>query len=368
MGSQPSLGLSEVLQVTGGRFVNSDVIGDRALKIAVTGASALGTAREGTIAFFFSKDFQAELLTAQPSVLITGEPFVQPIQASGLPLWNKTAIIACADPYYAMAKLSRRLAKLHDSSVLGRPVAGPAVVHPSAVIDPTVKLADGVRIGPNCVVEAGAEIGEGTELFPSVYIGPGARLGKFCVIFPNVTIYEWTEIGNRVRIHSGSVVGADGFGYAPKLEAGVPVSHEKIYHLGRVVIEDEVELGANVLIDRATFGETRIGKQAKLDNAVHIGHNSRIGEGVIMCGMSATAGGTTIEKFVYVGGKVGIGNKAVVGPYAKIGAMSIVDKDIPAGGSAVGNPQRTHRDHFKAHAILNRLVAENDRKKEKKEK
>lgn len=365
--STSRISLDEILKITGGRLANRDALSVSADSISVQSAAALEDAREGSVTFFFSKDYQAELLRSKPSVLVTGEAFIQPLQASGLPIWKTAAIIACPDPYYAMAKLSRPLAKLHSSTVLGRPVAGPAEVHPSAVVHPSVQLGIGVKIGPYCVIEQGAVIGEGTELFPHVYIGAKVSLGKFCTIFPGVTIYEWTEIGNRVRIHATSVIGADGFGYAPKMENGKPVYHEKIYHLGRVVIEDEVELGAGVLIDRATFGETRIGKFTKLDNHVHIGHNSKLGEGVIFCGASATAGGTIIEKFVYVGGMSGLGNKAVVGEYAKVGAMSIVDKDVRPGEMVVGNPQRSHRDHFKAHALLNRLVSEKDRKKEKRE-
>jgi UDP-3-O-[3-hydroxymyristoyl] glucosamine N-acyltransferase len=361
--------VAQIVEWTSGRVANAEALGSSLAQIAVSQPSPLGISRETDCAFFFSKSYQVELLGASPGVLITGEPFVAPLQASGLPLWKKTAVVACRDPYLAMAILSEKFAA-EISAVAHLPTElenrmGPAEVHPSAVVHPTARLADGVSIGPNCVIEADVRIGRGCILYPRVYVGQGAEIGEACVFFPGVTLYELTKIGNRVRIHAGSTLGSDGFGYAPRLEDGQPVGHQKIYHLGRVNVADDVEIGANTMVDRATFGETSIGKGAKLDNHVHIGHNSIIHEGAILCGGVCLAGGTTIGRFAYVGGMAGIGNKAALGDYSKVGAMSLVDKDVPVGGTSVGNPQRTHREHFKAHAILNRLVSERDRKKEK---
>ncbi|MBS1961091.1 MAG: UDP-3-O-(3-hydroxymyristoyl)glucosamine N-acyltransferase [Bdellovibrionales bacterium] len=364
-----SFTVAQILEWTSGRLANAEGLGSSLARIAVTQPAPLAGSRESDCAFFFSKEYQSELLGAAPGVLITGEPFVAPLQASGLPLWKKTAVVACRDPYLAMAILSEKFAReissvAHIPSDLATRV-GPAVVHPTAIVHPEARVADGVEVGANCVIEKGARIGRGTILYPRVYVGPNVEIGEACVFFPGVTLYEETKIANRVRIHAGSTIGADGFGYAPRIVDGKPTGHEKIYHLGRVVIADDVEIGANTMVDRATFGETSIGRGAKLDNHVHIGHNSTIREGAILCGGVCLAGGTVIGKFAYVGGMAGIGNKAALGDYAKIGAMSLVDKDVPEGGTSVGNPQRTHRDHFKAHAILNRLVAERDRKKEK---
>ena len=360
--------VQDILTWTSGRLANAEALGSSVKNHRVESLSPLSGSRSQDCAFFFSKDYQSELPSALPGVLITGEPFVAPLAASGLPLWTKSAVIACADPYLAMAILSARFAEIlstvaHIPTVLATR-AGPARVHASAVIHPEASLAEGVEVGAHCVVESGARIGRGTVLYPRVYVGPGVEIGEACVLFPGVTLYEWTQIGNRVRIHAGSTLGSDGFGYAPRVVDGKPAFHEKIYHLGRVRIEDDVEIGANTMVDRATIGETLIARGAKLDNHVHIGHNSTIREGAILCGGVCLAGGTDIGKFAYVGGMAGIGNKAALGDYSKIGAMSLVDKDVPAGSTSVGNPQRTHRDHFKAHAILNRMVAERDRKKE----
>jgi UDP-3-O-[3-hydroxymyristoyl] glucosamine N-acyltransferase len=363
----PSFSVAQILEWTSGRLANAEALGDERIRISVGAPAPLAGSGPTDCAFFFSRAYQAELLGAAPGVLITGESFVGPLSAAGLPLWKKTAIVVCRDPYLAMGILSEKFAA-EISSVAHLPDrlanrVGPAEVHPTAIVHPTARVADGVSVGPGCVIEAGARVGRGTILYPRVYLGPDVEVGEACVFFPGVTIYERTKIGNRVRIHAGSTLGSDGFGYAPRMEGDRPVGHQKIYHLGRVRIEDDVEIGANTMVDRATFGETSIGKGAKLDNHVHIGHNSTILEGAILCGGVCLAGGTVIGRFAYVGGMAGIGNKAALGDYAKIGAMSLVDKDVPPGGTSVGNPQRTHRDHFKAHAILNRMVAERDRKK-----
>lgn len=361
--------VAQILEWTSGRVANAEALGSALARIAVDAPAPLAGSRATDCAFFFSRDYEAELLGAAPGVLITGEPFVAPLAASGLPLWKSSAVVACPDPYLAMAILSEKFAAgLSAAAHLPEDLAnrvGPCVVHPSAIVHPAARIADGAEIGPGCVIEAGARIGRGTILYPRVYVGKNVEIGEACVFFPGVTLYETTKIGNRVRVHAGSTLGADGFGYAPRVEGGKPVGHHKIYHLGRVTVADDVEIGANTMVDRATFGETSIGKGAKLDNHVHIGHNSTIQEGAVLCGGVCLAGGTNIGRFAYVGGMAGIGNKASLGDYAKIGAMSLVDKDVPEGGTSVGNPQRTHRDHFKAHAILNRMVADRDRKKGK---
>jgi UDP-3-O-[3-hydroxymyristoyl] glucosamine N-acyltransferase LpxD len=363
-----SFSVAQILELTSGRVANAEALGPSLAQVAVDSATTLLGSGPKDCAFFFSKDYQDELLGALPGVLITGEAFIAPLAASGLPLWKKSAVIACLDPYFAMAVMSAKFAAevssvAHMPSDLANRV-GPPNIHPTAIVHPTARVADGAEVGPGCVIEANARIGRGTILYPRVFVGPDVEIGEACVFFPGVTLYERTQIGNRVRIHAGSTIGADGFGYAPRMLEGKPVEQVKIYHLGRVVLADDVEIGANSMVDRATLGETSIGQGAKLDNHVHIGHNSTILEGAIICGGVCLAGGTRIGRFAYIGGMAGIGNKAALGNYAKVGAMSLVDKDVPDGGTSVGNPQRTHRDHFKAHAILNRLVAERDRKKE----
>lgn len=358
--------VAQIVEWTSGRVANAESLGSALATMSVSAPAPLAGSGPSDCAFFFAKSYQAELVRAAPAVLITGEAFIAPLAASGLPLWKKSAVIACPDPYLAMAVLSGKFAELSTVAHLPSELSarkGPAYVHATASVDPTAKLGEGVEIGAGSVVAAGARIGAGSIIYPRVYIGDGVEIGAACVLFPGVTLYEKTKLGDRVRIHAGSTIGADGFGYAPRMENGKPVEHVKIYHFGRVVIGNDVEIGANTMVDRATLGDATIGDGAKLDNHVHIGHNCVIGEGAILCGMVGLAGGTTIGKFAYIGGMSALGNKAVIGDYAKVAGMSMVDKDIAPGAVSMGNPQRTPRNHFKAHAILNRLVAEHDRKK-----
>ncbi len=357
-----SFAFREVLNWVSGRFVNENSLEIPLERISVERPASLASSKEGDLAFFFSRDYEKELLSASPGILITGEPFVGPLEAAKLPLWKKSAIIACKDPYYAMALLSGKFAQA-ISSVAWVEGGTKKEIHPASHVDPAAEIAEGVRIGPHCVVEAKAKIGRGTVLYPGCVIGPGCKIGENCVLFPGVTLYEWTELGNRVRLHAGSVLGADGFGYAQKRDGNGKVEHQKIYHLGKVVVGDGAEIGANSCVDRGTFGETRIGRNAKLDNLVHVGHNSFVGEGAIICGGTCLAGNAVVVRYAMVGGLTGITNHVQVGDGASVGAMTLVTKDVPAGGTAVGVPQREYKEHFQTHALLSRLLA--DRKSRK---
>jgi len=352
-----SFGVNDILKWTDGRLANADALEGREAKISVSRPVPLASARPGDLAFFFNRQYQSELHQASPGVLITGEPFVKPLAAAGLPFWKTCAVIACEDPYLAMALLSEKFAE-ELSSVAHLTTQTETFVHPSAVVHPTVELGKNVRVGAHCVIEAEARIGAGTVLYAGCFVGTRSVIGESTVLFPGVTVYEWTEVGSRVRLHAGVVLGSDGFGYAPKRSGKQVIGHQKIFHLGRVVVEDDVEIGANSCVDRGTFGETRIGKSAKLDNLVHIGHNSRLDEGAIVCGGTCLAGNASLGKFAYVGGLTGITNHVHVGDGASVGALSLVTKDVPPGATAVGNPQREHREHFKAHALLSRMLAE----------
>jgi UDP-3-O-[3-hydroxymyristoyl] glucosamine N-acyltransferase len=282
------------------------------------------------------------------------------MEAAGLPLWKSSVVIACDDPYFAMATLSRKFAPM--LSTVAHVEAPEAYVHPMAWVDLTAKMGRNVRIGAHCSVEAGVEIGDGSVLYPGVSLGPSVKVGKGSVIFANVSVYENVRIGDRVRIHSGSVIGADGFGYAPERLGKTIVDHRKIYHFGSVVIGDDVEIGACVTIDRGTVADTVVGPKAKIDNKVHLGHNSQVGEGAVLCGGSCLAGSASVGRFIYMGGMSGVNNKTHVGDGAMIGAMTMVTKDVPPGGNALGNPQRLFREHLQVHAILNRLLADKKKK------
>jgi UDP-3-O-[3-hydroxymyristoyl] glucosamine N-acyltransferase len=352
-------GVSEIAGWARGRVANADALPPGALeRIGVERPSPLAGSRATELAYFFSKHYQPDLPSAAPGILVTGEAFVGPLSKSGLPLWKTSAVIACDDPYLAMALLSEKFAaRLSSVAHLSYGTArGPKSVHPSAVVDPTAELGEGVQVGPHVVIEAGARIGAGTVLYAGCFVGPRCVIGEDSVLFPRVTLYEWTELGRRARVHAGAVLGADGFGFAPRREGGKLVGHQKIHHLGRVVVGDDVEIGANTCVDRGTVGETRLENQVKLDNLVQVGHNARVGEGTCLCGSAAMAGSASTGRFVYVGGLTGITNQVHVGDEAQVGALSLVTKDVEPGGTAVGNPQRDYREHFRAHASLNRLA------------
>lgn len=357
-----SVSLSEILSWTGGRLVNGGLLGPSADTIRVERPAPLSASRANDLAFFFSKDYQHELATARPGILITGEPFVGPLEKAGLPFWGSSAVIACADPYSAMALLSEKFAQ-RNSTVAHRGPRKARTLHPTAVIHPGAELGEGVQVGAYCVVEEGARIGAGTYLYPGCFVGPRVKIGEDCVLFPRVSVYEFAEIGNRVRIHAGSVLGSDGFGYAPKREGKQVVDHQKIFHLGRVIIGDDVEIGANSCVDRGTIADTIIGSKSKLDNLVHIGHNARLDEGSIICGGTCLAGNSSTGKFAYVGGLTGIANHVHVGDGAMVGAVSLITKDVPPGETALGNPQREYKEHFRVHAALNRLIKDRSKGK-----
>jgi UDP-3-O-[3-hydroxymyristoyl] glucosamine N-acyltransferase len=347
--------IRDILGWSGGRLANGEALGALSESIRVCRPGQLGTSTPDEIAFFFSKEYQNEVPTARAGILITGEPFVAPLQAARPPWWPSTAVIACADPYLAMAILSEKFAE--SLSTAGPRPCVPPGVHPSSVIHPTAEIGPGVSIGPFTEVQAGARIGARSVIGSNCSIGPGAMIGEDTRLFASVVVYESVRIGSRVRIHSNTTLGSDGFGYAPRTGPdGKPTGHQKIWHLGRVLVGDDAEIGANCSIDRGTFGDTVVGRGAKLDNQVHLGHNSRVDEGGIVCGGTCLAGGASVGAWAYVGGLTGITNRVHVGEGAKVAALALISKDVPPGETAVGNPQRSHSDHFKAHALLNRML------------
>ncbi len=206
-------------------------------------------------------------------------------------------------------------------------------IHPTAVIGDNVKLPLKVSIGEHVVIRDAVRIGEETIIEANSVIGKDVQIGRSCHLYPNTTIYANTEIRDRVIIHSGSVIGMDGFGY---IFAGG--KQNKINHIGKVIIENDVEIGANVCIDRATYGKTIIGEGTKIDNLVQIGHNCRLGKNVILCSQVGLAGNTEIGDNVYLAGQVGAAGHLKIGDGAMVGAQSGISSDVPAGMKYFGTP------------------------------
>ncbi|MBI4536879.1 MAG: UDP-3-O-(3-hydroxymyristoyl)glucosamine N-acyltransferase [candidate division NC10 bacterium] len=262
------------------------------------------------------------------------------LMGEALPPVNRPTLRA-ANPQLSFA---RALALLHP------PAPVPSGIHPTAVVAPDAVVEASASVGPLCVVETGAHVGAHSVLMALVYVGTGVRIGTACRIYPQVTLREGVEVGDRVILHSGAVIGADGFGYA-RDEA----RHVKIPQIGRVVLEDDVEVGANTAIDRATLAETRIGRGTKIDNLVQIGHNVSVGEDTIIVSQAGISGSARIGARVTLAGQVGIVDHVTVGDGAIVGAQAGVPKDVPAGAVVLGAPAIPHLEFKRQLAALARL-------------
>jgi UDP-3-O-[3-hydroxymyristoyl] glucosamine N-acyltransferase len=234
-------------------------------------------------------------------------------------------------------------------------------IHSTAVIDPDASIAPSAAIGPHVTIGAGAMIGERTFIGAGSSIGAGVRIGDDCRLHPHVTIYENVSIGRRAILHSGCVLGADGFGFVRG-----PEGYRKFPQVGRVEIGDDVEIGANSCVDRAALGVTRIGDGVKLDNMVHIGHNCSIGKHVVIAAQTGLSGGVVVEDFAVIGGQVGIGDKARIETGAVLGSgCGILTSKIVRKGQVVwGTPARPLKEHLEQLANLARLPALREQFKE----
>ncbi|WP_295388870.1 UDP-3-O-(3-hydroxymyristoyl)glucosamine N-acyltransferase [uncultured Thiodictyon sp.] len=231
-----------------------------------------------------------------------------------------------------------------------RPTSEVQGIHPSAVIDPGAVLGEGVAVGACAVLADGVRVGARCTIGPGVYLGPGVTLGADSVIEANAALHRDTSVGKRCIVHSGTVIGGDGFGFHWDGHA-----HRKVPQLGRVVIEDDVDIGCNCCVDRATLGETRIGRGAKIDNLVQIAHNTDIGAHVIMAGQSGVAGSSRVGEGAVIGGQVAVSDHVAVGAGARLGGQSGVTKDVPPGAAMFGTPARPVKDTLRELAALAQL-------------
>jgi len=225
-------------------------------------------------------------------------------------------------------------------------------IDPSAVVNDKAEVDPGATVGPLCVIEEGAKIGSGTVLVAGCYVGREAQLGSNCFLHANVSVRERVQVGDRTIIHCGAVIGSDGFGYVKEGEAW-----KKIPQVGIVVLGDDVEIGANVTIDRARFGKTVIGNGAKIDNLVQIAHNVNVGENAAMAAQVGIAGSAVVGKNVQLGGQAGVSGHVRVGDNTIVGGQSGVTKDVDANKFVSGLPALPHRDTMRMHANALRIPA-----------
>ena len=221
-----------------------------------------------------------------------------------------------------------------------------------AFISPKAKVGDNVYVGAFAYIGDGAIVEDGCQIYPNAYIGDNVKLGKDCTIYTHVTIYHGCKIGNRVTLHAGSVIGADGFGFAPNPETN---SYDKIPQIGIVTIEDDVEIGANTCIDRSTMGSTFIRKGVKLDNLVQIAHNDDIGENTVMSAQVGIAGSTKVGQWCMFGGQVGIAGHISIGNKVFLGAQSGAPGSIKDDQTLIGTPPMNPKGYFRSQAIFRRL-------------
>ena len=235
--------------------------------------------------------------------------------------------------------------------VLYRAPAREPGVHPTAVLGRGVRLGDGVTVGPYAVLGAGVTLGDRAWVGPHCSVGAGVTVGDDSRLHPHVTLYEGAVVGRRVTLHAGVRVGSDGFGYVYR-----EGQHEKIPHVGRCVIGDDVEIGANTTIDRGSIDDTVIGAGTKIDNLVHVGHNVRVGRLCLIMAQVGIAGSAHIEDGCILAGQAGLGGHITVGKGARIGGQAGVFGDVPAGETWSGYPARPHREAMRAQAALFKLA------------
>src|SRR6266536_3553097 len=300
--------LQELASISGG-----ELVGDPRLKI--TGAASLAEATAGEISFFGNRKYIGLLRKTRASAVFVPTDFAESIGA---------AQIRVANPTKAFEQIVLKFAP--------KPITFTAGVHPSAVVDSSAQLGERVSIQPLAVIEPGARIGDDTIIGAGSYIGHETVIGSACHIYPHVTIRERSQIGARVIIHSGAVIGADGFGFEM-----VDGRHQKIQQLGIVQIDDDVEIGANTTVDRARFGRTWIQQGVKIDNLVQIAHNVVIGKNSVIVAQTGISGSTRVGERVMMGGQVGIVGHLEIGDGTAIGAQSGVSKSLP-GGVWFGSP------------------------------
>jgi len=260
------------------------------------------------------------------------------------------AVIETGHPRLWFARAARLLAKPLPS----------ARVHSSAVLGKDVKLGDEVTIGPCAVVGDGAQLGAGTRIEAGAVIGEGVRIGDLCRIYPRAVVYPGTTIGNRVVLHAGVVLGADGFGYVRDPDSG---AYTQFPQQGTLVIEDDVEIGANSTIDRGALGETRVRRGAKFDNLVHVAHNCDIGEDVVIAAQTGISGSSTVGKGAVIAGQVGIGDHAHVGPGVILGGQAgvfsgktVTNEGMKPGTVHWGTPARPLQHVLREQATLARMA------------
>lgn len=314
-------------------LVSGRVAGDPT--VLVSNFAKIEEAQAGDLAFLANPKYESFVYTTEASVILVAEDFVpkEPIVST---------LIHVSDPYAALALLMQLVAE--------RMSHRPQGIDARAIIADHVELGEEVYIGPNACIETGARIGRGCRIYPGSYVGRGTQLGEDCIVYPNAVIYHDVVIGDRCILHAGCVIGADGFGFAPQLDG-----YHKIPQLGSVIIEDDVEVGANACIDRAVMGHTIIRKGVKLDNMVQIAHNCQVGEHTVMAAQAGLAGSSTVGSWCRFGGQVGVAGHLKIGDRVELGGQTGVLGNIKSDKVMLGSPAMEAGTALRSYTVIPKL-------------
>lgn len=317
------------------QLINGKVEGNEAA--AVDSFGKIEEAKQGQLAFLANPKYEDYLYTTQASIIIINEnlELKQPVSAT---------LIRVPDAYIAFANLLQKYQEMMQAQLTG--IQEPSYIHPSA------KLGENIFVGAFTYIGENVSVGNNTKLYPGVYIGNDVKIGDNSIIHPGVKIYFGCVVANNVTIHAGTVIGGDGFGFAPQDDG----SYKKVPQIGNVVIEDNVEIGSNTTIDRATVGSTIIHKGTKLDNLIQIAHNVEIGCDTVIAAQSGVSGSTKIGNHAMIGGQVGIVGHLQIADGSKINAQSGVSKSIKQKNTAVtGSPAYDYTSALRSQALTRNL-------------
>lgn len=288
----------------------------------------------GALSFLSNPKYTSYIYTTLSSIVLVNKDFYPD------KIINAT-LIKVDDAYQSLAKLM---------TVYQAGLPRKQGIDPLAFIAPTARIGENVYIGPFAYIGEHVVIGNDTAIYPHTYVGDHAKVGNNCILHPHVTIYHECRIGNRCTIHSGAVIGADGFGFAPAAHG-----YEKIPQIGTVIIEDNVEIGANTCIDRATMGATIIHSGVKLDNLIQVAHNDEIGAHTVMAAQAGIAGSTKVGEWCMLGGQVGLSGHIHIGDRVNIGAQSGIPGDVKNDSTIIGSPAFHVKQYFKSSILYRRL-------------
>jgi UDP-3-O-[3-hydroxymyristoyl] glucosamine N-acyltransferase len=325
----PAVPIHEIVALVGGRYAGPE-------SMAVHGIAPLAEATPEQLSFLANPKYAAQVPATRAGAVLVADDF------SG----GDARLIRVKNPYLAMATVAAKWFSARPR---------PEGISPLASIAPSARLGRDARVGPFAVIGDDVTIGDGVTIYQHVSVEAGTSIGDGTTIYPNVSIYHRTTIGRRCILHSGVVVGSDGYGFAT--EGG---RHHKVPQIGNVRIEDDVEIGANTAIDRGTIGETVIGEGTKIDNLVQIGHGVKIGKHCLLVAQVGIAGSTELGDAVVVAGQSGFAGHLKIGNGAQIAAKSAVLDDVAEGAKVMGSPAMPFRDFARREALLKRMMKKKD--------